>query len=530
MKYKLSLASASVMLAIISSGARAADETDAIIGRFEITRFQVDGNSILRPTDIQVLLSPFTGKNRNFQSIRMAQEALEAAYRKRGYNLVRVALPEQELNQGVVRFAIVETRIDKIIVEGNTLFSEANVRRSLPSLKEGQSPDIARVSSDLRLANENPAKKTSLKIQSAAKDDEVNALLTVTDEKPWRAGINLDNSGDSSTGKSHIGALYQNANVTGRDDVLSLQYTTTIEHPSKVGVYGAGYHLPLYAFGDSIDLFGSYSSVDSGTVSAGIFDLQVNGKGTVLGARYNFNLPRQADFESKIIFGLDYKAFVNNVTIGGAPVGNDITVHPVSIGYSGALNQPFGDLNFFVTASHNIPGGDKGNNTAFARVRTDARASYTAIRYGANFSKAFDADWQFRLAMNGQASSDALVPGEQFGAGGANSVRGYAEREIAGDAGHFVSAEIYSPNLCGKLGMTDSQCRVLAFYDTASVTRKNPLAGEPGDQTIASGGIGFRLSVSKNLSLQMDVGNVLKAIGTTKKGDKRLHFSMGLSY
>jgi hemolysin activation/secretion protein len=96
----------------------------------------------------------------------MALEALEAAYHARGFNVVQVALPEQELDQGVVRLQVVETRIGKLRVEGNTVFSEDNIRRSLPGLVEGQTPNLGAVSSSLKLANENPSKKTTLQLQS----------------------------------------------------------------------------------------------------------------------------------------------------------------------------------------------------------------------------------------------------------------------------------------------------------------------------------------------------------------------------
>ena len=47
-------------------------------------------------------------------------EALEAAYRERGYNVVTVELPEQELNGGVVQLRVVETRIGRVSVKGKT--------------------------------------------------------------------------------------------------------------------------------------------------------------------------------------------------------------------------------------------------------------------------------------------------------------------------------------------------------------------------------------------------------------------------
>ena len=104
--------------------------------------------------------------------------------------------------------------------------------------------------------------------------------------------------------------------------------------------------MPLYGSGNSIDLVAGYSDVSSGTVSQ-LFN--VSGAGTVLGARYNMNFDRVENYEHKIVFGLDYKAFQSNVTFVGSstPLVPDVTVHPVSITYSGLWRGTTSQLDFF---------------------------------------------------------------------------------------------------------------------------------------------------------------------------------------
>lgn len=507
----------------------AADEQDPI-GRFEITRFAVEGNTLLAPPDIEKLLTPYTGKDRNFGHVQMALEALEAAYHARGYNIVQVGLPEQELNQGVVRLQVIETKIGKLRVEGNKVFSEDNIRRSVPGLVEGRTPNLGRVSSSLKLANENPSKKTALQLQSGDNDDEVNAVLKVADEKQWKVGASVDNSGNPSTGKSQLTMQFQHANMMDRDHVMSLQYTTTVEKPSQVSVYGVGYHIPLYALGDSIDVFASYSDVDSGSVLAGIFNLQVSGRGTVFGGRYNQLLRRVGDYESRITYGLDYKEFQSNVTLQGVQLGNDVTVHPLSVAYTGVLGTADGEWSFTVTGMRNIPGGDQGKSADFNRVRAGAPAGYSLLRINAGYSRALPADFQMRLVLAGQFTGDALIPGEQFGAGGATTVRGFGERDISNDRGHLVSAEIYSPNFCATLQTVAAQCRALVFYDAANVRRNDPLPGEIAKASIGSVGLGLRVGVDKYMTMQVDYGHVIDGGVTQQKGDKKLHFRLGLTY
>jgi hemolysin activation/secretion protein len=508
----------------------AAEAVDSPIGHFDIARFQVEGNTLLPQQAVDDLLKPYAGANRNFADVQRALEALEAAFRERGYNIVQVILPEQELNQGVVRFTVVQTRIGKVTVQGNKVFDEANIRHSVPDLREGETPNIGRISNSLRMANENPAKKTSLQLQGSDQQDEVNALLKVDDGKAWRVGANLDNTGTSSTGKSHVGLTYQNANVAGLDHVLSLQYTTTIENPSQVSVWGAGYHIPLYSLGDSIDLFGSYSNVDSGSVAAGVFNLQVSGKGSIYGARYNKALTRSGDFESKLIFGLDYRAYKNDLQLQGLQLGSDVTVHPVSASYVGTWTRTAGDVNLSLSAIANVPGGTHGATGDFDRARNGATASYKIMRFGMGLTRALPGDWQMRLAFNGQYTPDALVPGEQFGAGGASSVRGFAEREVANDVGYVANAEAYTPNLCTAMRGSSLLCRALAFVDAAHVSHNKALPGEITHVSIASAGLGLRMALDRYMTMQFDYGRVIDGGGVRETGSSRVHFSMNLSY
>lgn len=515
------------VLAAAVGAAWSADQPAPGVLRFEINRFEIAGNTLLPAAEANAAVAPFTGKDRDFGDVQRALEALEAAYHAHGYKVVTVQLPEQELNQGVVKLNVVQTRIGRVMVSGNTVFDEANIRRSMPSLQPGHTPNLDRVSANLRQANENPAKKVQLKLASAEADDEVDAVLDVTDEKAWKAMLNLDNTGTDATGKTHAGVVLQNANLWGRDHVGSLQYTTTAEKPSQVSVYGAGYHIPLYELGDSIDLFASYSDVDSGTVSAGLFNLAVSGKGAVYGARYNQGLARRGDFAPHLTYGIDYKAYKNEVLFAGQNFGNDVTVHPLSVNYVGTLALADGSADLSLTVLHNIAGGSRGRNVDFNRVRSSAKADYNMLRFAGAYTRAFANEWQLRLLANGQWSADALVPGEQFGAGGASSVRGFDERALSTDSGIYTNLELYTPDLCGKAGW---QCRALAFYDAAYGSRNHVLAGELTSTTIGSAGLGLRFALGAAFSLQADYGHVVRAGALSDAGNNKLHVRMSLAY
>ena len=500
------------------------------VASFEITRFVVEGNTLLKEAAVNSVLAGFSGAHRGIDDLEHAVEALQKLYRARGFTLVKVTLPEQGLTGGVVRLKVIETRLGKVGVVGNVHHSEANIRRSLPALSEGARPNTDALSENLRIANENPSKQVTLQLQGSAQPAAVDAVVHVVDEKPWMAAVTFDNSGLDTSGRNQVTAQYQNFDLWGLDHVFSLQYTTATEDPHKVNVYGAGYHIPFYALSDSLDVYGSYSTIRAGSVAAGLVDLQVSGAGTVYGAHLNHDFARMGLYDSQLTLAFDHKAYRNDVDYAGTQLGGDVTVAPVSVSYVGRWALSSNSANFYLTGVHNIPGGAQGSEEDFTAARAGATRNYALLRYGAGYIRTLADGWQVRLSVNGQWTQDALVPGEQFGVGGAASVRGLQERDLSDDKGVTANAELHTPNLCANFSGGRARCDLLTFFDDGHLSRNDALPGEPTRLLVDSAGAGFRLNVGRNLTSQLDYGHVLSATDPAEKGDQRLHATVTVAF
>ncbi len=513
---------------VFTAGAVSAQNAAIPAPKFDIQRFEVSGDSILGAETVQQLVTPYTGKQKDFSDVQRALEALEGAYRERGYGVVQVQLPEQDITRGVVRFNIFQPKVGKVIVEGNEHFSNDNVRRSLPAVKEGETPNSSDIARNLQIAGEHPVKQTSVLLRSGASEGLVDVNVRVKDDKPWRLVGTLDDSGTSDTGYLRLGIGYQHTNLFDRDHTLSLQYITSPSNLDQVSIYGVGYRIPYYRLNSSLDLYAGYSDVDSGVVG-NLFT--VSGKGSVGGGRWNYYLRKMHEIEHKVYVGLDYRAFQNNVTLGGVGFVPDITIHPISVGYSGLKRFAASEWSFNGSVSANLPGGNDGTQADFDRARFGATANYTILRAGTSFSHAFRSDWQGRVAIRGQYTSDALIPGEQFGIGGVDTVRGYLPREAANDKGYAAQMEVYTPNWAEKVGLSDKwRSRLVGFYDFGAVSRNNTLPGEQAGKYLASTGLGLRLSYGKSVSLRVDLAQILKAHGTRQTDDQRLNASIAIIY
>jgi len=504
--------------------------------RFEIKRFDVQGNTLLSPEIVQAAVAPFTGKDKDFADIQRALEALEQSYRDRGYGVVQVLLPEQDITKGVVQFRVVQPRVGRVVIDGNKHFNAENVRRSLPSIKEGETPSSSEIARNLQLLGEHPIKQTNVLLRSGAKEGEVDVNVKITDDKPWRAFFTLDNTGTSETGYYRTGVGYQHTNLFNRDQTLTAQYITSPTYPSRVQIYGVGYRIPFYGLNSSLDLIAGYSDVDSGNLQ-GLFN--VSGAGTIGIVRWNYLLPRWGELDQKLAFGLDYREFNNDVESNNQQLVPDITIHPVSLTYSGLRRYAASEFSFFGGVSRNLPGGNDGDTEAFecprpsdglcVRFPENATARYTIFRGGFNYVTQFSNEWQARVGANGQYTSDLLVSGEQYGIGGPDTVRGYFLREVASDKGYSIQNEIYTPDVARALKASDDfRLRLVGFYDYGSVTGNGP--GAISHQVLASAGAGLRLSYAKSVSLRFDVANILKPSPSRRDGSWQFSAALAIIY
>jgi hemolysin activation/secretion protein len=505
--------------------------------RFPIARFAVEGATLMSAERIEATLAPFIGSGRTAADVQQARAALEAAYARLGYGATQVVVPEQEIVDGVVRLRVIEGRVRDVVIEGNRFFDAANVRRSLPALVDGAPLDTARLARELRLANESPVKQTTVVLKGGADEGDLTAQVRVDDQRPWRFSLSLDNTGTPETGEYRVGVGFQHANLFDRDHVLTLQYLTSpgkendpdqlaLPPNDNVLIAGAGYHVPLYSLGDSVDLIAGYANVDSGVVQ-NLF--AVSGSGWFYGGRYNFGLPSLGSLEQKLALGFDWRIYNNDVAPVGtsASVTPDYTLHPLSLAYSGAYRTAGQELLFSVAGVQNIPGGNDGTQATFDAVRPGAPASYTLARATLNYLLGLPRGLQARARVAGQYTQDELLPAEQFGIGGMDSVRGFFERQYAGDRGYSGSLELYSPDFGGDLLPPGNwRARVLAFYDFGRVYRINPEAFEPEVIGISSAGPGIRIAYGTSLSMRFDYGFQIQRGVPPSSDTSRANFSL----
>jgi hemolysin activation/secretion protein len=489
--------------------------------RFSVARFEVTGDNPLSAAATAARLAPYLGEHTGIERLQAATSALEDAMRESGHAFYRVVLPPQSLGaDGVIRLQVAVIPLGKVLVEGNQHFAEENIRASVPQLVPGRSPNVLELSRTLSLANAHPNKKIQVGFTTGDDPGTVDAHVQVEDQPVHQLFTWFNNTGSAETGRTRLGIGYQHGNVFDRDHALSLSYTTSPEKPSQVSQYGVNYTIPFYAAGGSLNLLFAKSDVNTGTI--GDF-FNVSGAVTYYSARYTHFFTRRKEVTQSLAVGLEDKFYKNTVDFAGSPLGVDVAARPITLTYSGKRETPELVAGWSIGLSANIPGGAYNDNATYQASRTGADANWTAWRYGASLDYP-RGGWLLRALFDGQYATEPHTSGEQFGLGGATSVRGFEEREVSGDRGYRFSFEFWAPPL-------EYNIRPLAFFEGGEARRLQAQPAEVENERISSAGVGLRWVWRQQLSLSADVGYVLNGVDrsrTTATQDdvKKLHFSL----
>jgi hemolysin activation/secretion protein len=481
--------------------------------RFSVSEFIVEGDNPIGDRALQIL-KPYLGEQSGLEGISAAADELERALINAGYSFHRVSLPPQELTAGSVTFNIVRFTVGAVHISGNQYFDRENIEHSLPGLSPGSTPNTKELSRSLKLANTHASKNLVLKFKEGDQPDSIDADITVKDQNPQIFFLTLDNTGSEDTEEIRSTLGYQYGNLFNRDHALTATLTMAPEDPDAATQIGVNYHMPLYSHGANLDFLLSDSEVNSGVVAQ---DVEISGKGSVFGVTYTRPLLSDTNFNHQWSLGYQYKNFENVLDTSGSTLDSDVISSPLELGYGFSYTLPQAVFSGGLALVANVESGGSSLEQDYANARSGAEPGWSAVRYSLAYDRSFGSDWLFHLGLSGQQSDDLLISGEQFGVGGASTLRGFEERSVTGDKGYQSSLEVWMPPWVGM--------RWLVFTDMASVELND---GDSYD--LSSYGLGLRWSWKQQLSLSLDYGVINKGGGPdtsiNQDGDDKAHFNL----
>jgi hemolysin activation/secretion protein len=304
-----------------------------------------------------------------------------------------------------------------------------------------------------------------------------------------------------------------------------------MERPDDVKQLGLNYRIPLYQQSAVVGM--SYTNSD---VVGSFGNFKSTGAGQTYGVNVNLYLPPNGGYRAYGSLALDEKLFnASKIDTGGVVtvVQADRTSRPLTLGYSGRKESDTAYWGYGVDLALNLPGGPGNNLTAYqtedARIMTDR---WTALHANLQYLAPLARGWLWSTRLQLQYSADALIAGEQFGLGGATSVRGSSERAVSGDSGLGASFEVTSPEVVQGL-------RLVGFWDSGWLRNNNAAAStvKAANDQLASVGLGARYALG-TFNLTAEWGRVVTGAtepltvvtGLPKVGDEKLHVNMTVRF
>jgi hemolysin activation/secretion protein len=491
---------------------------------FTIREFQVEGNTLLPQEDIQAVLVACTGPEKSAADVEAARDQLEKLYHQRGYITVLVNIPQQTVDEGIVRLEVIETTIRTVRVTGNRFFTREKLLRELPSLNPGQVLYLPDVQEELNRLNRNQDLTVVPALVPGRELGVLDVELQVKDRLPLHGSLELNNRATHETTDLRLNGMLRYDNLWQRDHSITLQFQVSPEDFDEVEVYSGSYSLPSpWNKDQQFIIYGIYSDSET-TTGTGAGNL--TGQSVIIGTRYFLSLPSLGRYGHNVSLGLDYK----NIEEGGDEevlAKTRIEYAPFSVSYGSSLSDAWGFTRFSSSLHMNIRGLGSDRED-FEEKRFKATDNYVYFTAGLERRQKLPGGMELLLAVDGQVSNQPLVSTEQYSAGGMDSVRGYKESEELGDDAIHGIVELSAPNLAEIHSVLASRLNLTPylFYDVAQLWVQDALPGQNDDITLQGAGAGVRGFVTRYLEFQLDWAIALKETSRTDDGNQRVHFRM----
>lgn len=503
-----------------------ADAADGEV-RFDIRAFVITGNTLFDEEQLRRVLAQFTGSARSAADVEKARAALERFYHQQGYPTALANIPEQSVDEGLIRLEVIESRIRRVRVTGNRYFTMEKILDALPSFREGSMLHLPAVQTELTELNRNPDLKVAPLLMPGKALGTIDVELKVKDKLPLHGSLELNNRNTHTTKPLRLNGMLRYDNLWQREHSLSFQFQTAPEDTDAVQLLSSAYVWPSWFGANNMSvLYGVLSDSDSAFGEG----FNVIGKGFIVGFREIVPLPSRGALTHNLSLGIDYKDFDEELIFGEASDTTPVSYVPLSVAYSGSLRGDSGVTRFNAGLSLALR-GLVSSDAQFADKRYSARGNYLVLGAGAEREQQLPLGMRALVKIGGQLADQPLIANEQFVAGGMTSVRGYHESEAAGDnalTGHFA---LSSPDLARVFGLPEPlSFRLQAFYDAAYLAKREPLPGESRETTLQGTGAGLRVHWGSHFEAALEWGMALDATGTTENGAQVIYFSTKLLF
>lgn len=496
--------------------------------KIKVERFEVVGSTVFSQKELDKVLAPFTGRSLSFTELFQARSAVTQLYIDKGYITSGALIPPQAIQNGVVKIQVVEGTLEAINVTGTRRLNPNYIRDRLPNSKP---LNQKRLLEALQLLQLNPLIQSIRAELSAGARLGTNILdINVNEAKTFSTQISVDNGRSPSVGTFRRRAQINEANLLGLGDGLSLAYSNT---DGSNGI-DASYTLPINSRNGTFGI--SYGFNNSDVIEEPFDFFRIKGDSQY----YELTLrqPVVQTPNQEFTLGLTAARLESNISSSVLEAEN-FPISELSPGADDEGRTRISAIQFFqewtkrntrevIAARSQFNLGIGAFDATINNNAPDSR--FLSWQGQAQWVRLLAPDTLLLIRTNVQLADDALVPLEQFGLGGIESVRGDRQDALLADNGVFASAELRLPIYRSQEQQLTLQLTPFVDFGTVwddsvrSVENLNPSDSD----TLASIGLGLRFQLGDRLTARLNWGIPLIDIDSRKRTlqEKGLYFSI----
>ncbi len=477
----------------------------------------------------QELAPEFLGQPLTKEALLDLKRKILQYYRDEGYPVVIVEIPEQDLSSGVLQLVVVESRLGNLKVRGNKWFFDSFYENKF-KLAPGEPIHAPTLLNDIAWLNRNPFQNASAVFSPGTSRETTDIDVAVKDAFPFRVYAGGDNTGNSST---HYTRFFTGINwgyAFLLNQILTYQYTSSFNFTS-FWAHTLNYTV-LFPWKHSLVLYGGLSGVNPE-----FDDFAGSGHSYQASLRYQIPFtPLYTPFSHELTFGFDFKRTNNNINYVPVEnlevIGSQVNLFQFNLQYSLASSWGKNEVHFMIegfgSPGHWFP---DQSNADYSDLSYGSKNAYIYAKSSLSYLYYLPMDFSLLWFLRGQGSTANLLPSEQMGVGGYDTVRGYDERILNLDNAVVFNFEIKSPQISGFLHEKNyhDQIQFLAFFDYGGGNHVKQVPGMSQWQQIYSVGPGARYQIKNYVSFRCDWGIQLKKAPFSGV-DNRVHMGLLVSY
>lgn len=405
-----------------------------------IKKISLQGNTIFSRKQLEGIVTPYEGTEISIKDIHELCRKIQNSYIEKGYFLVRVYPPAQEIVDRTLKIEIMEATLGHLEIIGNkhytTKFIASYFDRYL-----GTTINYNDLLKTLLLVNENTDLAVGTIFQKGKDLGTVDMILRVEDKDPYHISADFNNYGSNVTSRCRSGVRTDIGNVFQDGDNLSLIGVGGIPlHQLKF--FDGIYTTPLNSKGADLELAFLFSEFHAGELT----ELHIHGKTQVAEVKFSQALQRTKKINTDIYASFEYKQihnFAKNQTSAFDKIRE--VAFGCKVDYMDAhRGRNVADIALFCGIP-NLLGGLSAVDELCSRKGAGGRFVYLDANY--QRIQRLPLSSLLLLSFQGQFSFYKLPLSEEFYIGGINTVRGYPLAIAVGDSGFCANAELRVPPL-----------------------------------------------------------------------------------